>query len=133
MKQNRILVITSLLSICLMTLHLTSDTLRARVGSPEAGGSTLIGVPILVVWLCGTLLLADRRSGYVIMLIGSIIALGMPILHVTPAAGIFQGTLAKGNGDFVFVWTLHALGLTGMFSLIVAAYGLLTWRRRQPD
>src|SRR5437660_9020405 len=53
MKQNVMLTIASLLSILFMTLHLTSDTVHARVGTAEAGGSTLIVVPILVVWLYG--------------------------------------------------------------------------------
>lgn len=124
MKQNVVLIITSLLSILFMTFHLTSDALRARVGSPEAGGSTLIAVPILVIWLYGTLVLAGRRSGYVIMLVGSLIAIGMPVLHVMGAEGVFHVQLAKSNGDFIFVWTLHALGVTGMFSLILSARGL---------
>jgi hypothetical protein len=38
----------------------SSDTVNARVGTAEAGGSTLIAVPILVVWLYGTLVLAVR-------------------------------------------------------------------------
>ena len=79
MKQNLMLPIASLLLILLMTLHLTSDTTHARAGTPEAGGSTLVGVPVLAVWLCGTLLLAERRSGLIIMLVGSLIAIGMPV------------------------------------------------------
>ena len=63
MKPNVMLTVTSLLSILFMTLHLTSDTVHARVGTAEAGGSTLVAVPILVVWLYGTLVLAERRSG----------------------------------------------------------------------
>ena len=131
MKQNVMLTITSLLSILLTTLHLTSDTLRARVGTPEAGGSTLIAVPVLVVWLYGTLVLAERRSGHIIMLVGSLIAMGMPVIHVMAAGGVFHGQLAKSNGDFVFVWALHALGVTGMFSLILSVRGLWGLRRGQ--
>ncbi|HLW51900.1 MAG TPA: hypothetical protein VKW06_03565 [Candidatus Angelobacter sp.] len=132
MKQNLTLTITSLLSILLMTLHLTSDTLHARAGTPEAGGSTLVAVPILVIWLCGTLMLAERRSGYIIMLVGSILALGMPILHVMGGGGIFRGEIGKSSGAFLFVWTLHALGVTGMFSLILAVCGLWKMRRASP-
>jgi hypothetical protein len=65
MKHNMRLTITSLLSILFMTFHLTSDTVHARVGTAEAGGSTLVAVPVLVVWLYGTLVLAERRSGYI--------------------------------------------------------------------
>ena len=127
-KLTLLLTITSLLSILLMTLHFTSDTLRARVGTPEAGGSTLVGVPILVIWLYGTLL-AERRSGLIIMLVGSIIALGMPVIHVVAAGGVFHGELAKSSGPFVFVWTLHALGVTGMFSFILSVRGLWNLQR----
>ena len=133
MKHNLALSITSLLSILFMTFHMTSDTLHAKVGTPEAGGFTLIVVPILVVWLYGTLLLADRRSGYIIMLVGSLLGLLMPVFHVVGAGGVFRGELAKGSGPFLFVWTLHALGVTAMFSLILSVRGLWSLRRRQPQ
>src|SRR6266700_1687502 len=129
MKHNVMLTIASLLSILLMTLHLTSDTVHARVGTAEAGGSTLVAVPILVVWLYGTLVLAERRSGYVIMLIGSLLGLSMPVIHVTGAGGVFRGEISKSSGAFLFVWTLHALGVTAMFSLILSARGLWSLQR----
>ena len=133
MKKNDLtLVITSLLSILLLTLHGTSDTLRARVGTPEAGGSTLIAMPVIVLLLYGTLMLAGKRSGYIIMLIGSLIAIGMPVIHAKAAAGFFHGQMAKGNGDFIFVWTLHALAVTGLFSFILSVQGLWGMRRGQP-
>ncbi len=99
MKPNLMLTIASLLSILFMTLHLTSDTVHARVGTAEAGGSTLIAVPILVVWLYGTLVLAERRSGYIIMLVGSLLASGMPVIHVMGAGGVFRGQIAKCDGS----------------------------------
>jgi len=123
------LTIASLLSILFMTFHLTSDTLRARAGTSEAGGSTLVGVPVLALWLYGTLLLGERRSGYIIMLVGSLLGLGMPVIHVMAAAGIFRGQLAKSNGDFLFVWTLHMLGLISLFSLVLSVRGLWSMRR----
>ena len=132
MKHNAMLTIASLLSILFMTLHLTSDTVHARVGTAEAGGSTLIAVPILVVWLYGTLVLAERRSGYIIMLVGSLLASGMPVIHVMGAGGVFRGQIAKSSPAFLFVWTLHALGVTGIFSLILSARGLWSLRRGQP-
>jgi hypothetical protein len=132
MKHNLMLTITSLLTILLITLHLTSDTIHARVGTPEAGGSTLVAVPVLVIWLYGTLLLAERRSGYIIMLVGSVLAMGMPVIHVMGAAGIFHGQIARSSPAFLFVWTLHMLGVTGMFSLILSVRGLWSLRRGQP-
>ncbi len=116
MKPNLMLIIASLLLILLMTLHFTSDTVHAKAGTPEAGGSTLVAVPILVVWLYGTLLLGERRSGHIIMLVGSLLALGMPIIHVMASGG----AIAKSSPAFLFVWTFHALGVIGLFSLILS-------------
>jgi len=132
MKQNLLLTITSLLTILLLTLHLTSDTIHARVGTPEAGGSTLVAVPVLVLLLYGTLVLGERRSGLIIMLIGSVIGLGIPIIHVMGAGGMFHGQIAKSSPAFLFVWTLHALGVAGMFSLILSVRALWSLRRGQP-
>lgn len=128
-RETLILVIVSLLSILFMTLHLTGDVIRARAGTGEAGGSTLIVVPILVVWLYGTLMLAERRSGHIIMLVGSLLAMLMPVVHAMGAGGFFTGQMARVAPAFLFVWGLHALGVTGMFSLILAVRGLWSMRR----
>ncbi|HXZ81734.1 MAG TPA: hypothetical protein VEG30_17535 [Terriglobales bacterium] len=131
MKRKLMLTSTSLLSILLMTFHLTQDTLHAsyaRAGTAEARGTALIvGVPILVGWLWGTLLLAERRSGHIIMLVGSAIALAMPVIHVILGWGrgsIVRSDFARTGWAFFFVWTLFALGMTGLFSLILAVRGL---------
>lgn len=130
MKRDLTLSVTSLLSILFMTFHMTQDTLHARAGSPEAGGSTIIAVPILVVWLYGTLVLAERRSGYIITLVGSILAMGMPVVHVMGPRGIFTGEFAKYSGAFLFFWTFFVLGVTGMLCFILSVQGL--WRLRRP-
>jgi len=45
----------------------------------EPGGlSNLVAVPIFVVWLYGMLVLAERRSGYVIILLGSLLGRASP-------------------------------------------------------
>jgi len=131
MKPNLMLPIASLLLILLMTLHLTSDTVHARAGTPEAGGSTLVAVPILTLWLCGTLLLAERRSGHIIMLVGSLIGILMPVLHAMSPEGFFHGAIARSSPAFLFVWTLHALGVIGLFTFILAVRGLWSLRRGQ--
>jgi len=119
------LTITSLLSILLMTLHVTDDIVR---GISQAGAENVFGVVIFVVWLFGTLELAERRSGYVIMLLGGLIAAAMPVLHMK---GARYGAIATSSGGFFFVWTLFAVGVTGAFSVILAARELwsLPWRR----
>ena len=124
MKHNNLLTITSLISILLMTFHLTDDIVH---GMEKGGLINLIGVLILVVWLCGTLLLAERRLGYVIMFLGSLLAAGMPVIHMR-GAGV-GGEFAKSSGAFFFIWTLLALGVLGVFSAILSARGL--WRRQR--
>jgi hypothetical protein len=127
MKHNVLLTITSLLSILMLTFHLTDDILRGMAGG---GVSNMVGVLILVVWLYGTLVLAERRSGYVIILLGSLLASGIPVIHMT-GAGV-GGEIAKSSGGFFFIWTLIALGVTAIFSLILSVRGLWSLQRGQP-
>ena len=128
MKRCVMLTITSLLSILLFTFHLTDDIVR---GFEKGGVSNLTAVPIFVVWLYGTLVLAERRSGYIIILLGSLLAFGVPVLHMKgKGVGVASG-IAQSSGGFRFVWMLIALGVTGLFSAILSARGLwsLPWRR----
>ena len=127
MKQSAMLTITSLLSILFMTFHLTDDILR---GMASGGVSNLTGVLILVVWLYGTLVLAERRSGYVIILLGSILGSAVPVIHMM-GAGV-GGEIAKSSGAYFFVWTLLALGVTATFSVILSVRGLWSLQRGQP-
>lgn len=126
MKEPQLLVIASLLSIVLLTLHFTSDVLRARPENLESGGSTLITVPLLALFLYGTLMLPHRRFGHVLMLILALIAVLMLVPHAIGPTGLFTGHMARGNGgDFIFVWGLHLLGVNGLFSLVLAVRALL--------
>jgi hypothetical protein len=119
------LKITSLLSILFLSFHFTDDIVR---GFEPGKVSTVFGVLILVVWLCGTLLLAEKRSGYVIVLLGSILGSGIPVLHMT-GAGLVGGRIANSGGVFFRVWTLLALGVTATLSVILSARGLWSLRR----
>jgi hypothetical protein len=98
MKQNLLLTITSLLSILFMTFHLTDDIVR---GFEKGGVSNLTAVPIFVVWLYGALVLAGRPSGYIIILLGSLLGLVVPVLHMT-GKGV-GGEIAKSSGAFFFI------------------------------
>ena len=120
MKPNVILTIASLLSILLLTFHLAGDIVR---GMETGGLSNLIAVPILVVWLYGTLVLAERRLGYVIILLGSLLGLGVPFIHMK-GAGLGAQVAKTPSGGFFFVWTLIALGVTALFSVILSVRGL---------
>jgi len=119
MKQNVMLTIASLLSVLFMTLHTTDDIVR---GMEPGTLFDLIVLPILVVQLYGTLVLAGKRSGYVILLLVSLLELLVPVIHMK-GAGV-GGAIAQSNGAFFFIWTLLALGLTALFSAVLSARGL---------
>lgn len=125
MKENVILTIMSLLSILFATFHMADDIDR---GMSPGGLLNLIVVVICVVWLYGTLVLAGRRSGYVIILIASLLMMVIPVVHMR---GVGVGFGTKRSGGFFFVWTLLALGVTALFSVILSARGLWSLRRGQ--
>ena len=125
MQQNAVLVAASLLSILLLTLHITDDIVRG-ISKAEPSDIALI---VLVVFLYGTLLLAGRRSGYVIMLLVGLFAAAMPVLHMR---GVRYGEIARSAGGFFFVWTLWALGGLGGLTVILSARGLWSLRAGQP-
>jgi hypothetical protein len=81
-------------------------------------------VPVCVIWLYGTLVLAGRRSGYVIMLLASLFSLVIPVLHMM-GKGVMHGSrVANSSGAFFFIWTLIAVGVTALFSAVLSARGL---------
>jgi hypothetical protein len=123
MKRTVTLTITSLLTMLLASFHVTDDIAR---GLDPARPSSLVMVPILVVWLYATLVLTERRSGYVILLLGSLLGAFVPVLHFQ---GKRIGEIAASSGGFFFIWTLFALGATAVFSFILAAQGLWSLRR----
>jgi hypothetical protein len=122
MKPNALLTITSLLSILLMSLHITDDIVR---GISPAAPDNVGAVVIFVVWLIGTLALPERRLGYVITFLGGLFAAAMPVLHMT---GARYGAIAKSSGGFFFVWTLIVVGATGTFAMILSARALWVLR-----
>jgi hypothetical protein len=124
MKPNA-LTIASLLTIILLPFHIGGDI---ALGFDRGGaGLVYIVVPILLLLSCGALLLAERRSGHVIMFLGGLAALGMPILHRNNG---FTATVARSPGGLFFMWTLVALGVTGGLAMILSARGLWTLRSR---
>ena len=129
MKNSSLLSISFLLLILLLTFHLADDIRR---GYEPGGLSNLVGgVLITVVWLYGTLVLAERRSGYIITLLGGLFSLVVPLAHMRGKGVGVASSIANSSGHFFFVWTLIAIGVTGLFSAILSARGLwsLPWRR----
>lgn len=126
MKRSLVLTATSLISIILLSLHFTDDMVYGTDRSPAAA-VTIIAV--LVIWLYGTLVLAERRSGHTIMLLGSVAGMVVFTVHANRVGGLAAGALAQASGAFFFVWTLLALAVTSVFSAILSAYGLWKLRR----
>ena len=126
MKQSAVLTVTSLLSILLLTLHVTDDIVRG-ISKAEPSNTALL---VLAVFLYGTLVLPERRSGHVIILLIGLIAAAMPVMHMR---GTHYGEIAKSPGGFFFVWVLWVLGGLGGFTLILSARGLWGLRRRRPQ
>lgn len=127
MNRNVMLTITSLLSILLLTFHLSDDVVR---GFEPGGPRNITGVIIIVILLYATLVLAGRRSGYIIILVGSILAAGVPVIHMM-GAGMVGSRVVNSGRVFFWVWTLITLQVTAIFSVILSARGLwsLPWKR----
>jgi len=129
MKNSSMLTITSLLLVLFLTFHMADDIRR---GFEPGGLKNLVGtVLITVVWLYATLVLAERRSGYIIMLLLSLFSLVVPYVHMKGKGVGVTSRLVNASGHFFFVWTLIAIGVLGLFSAILSARGLwsLPWRR----
>lgn len=130
MKPSVTLTILSLLSILLMTVHLTDDIL-CRSSSP--GMSNLFAVSVFAVWLYGTLVCSDRRTGQVIILLGSLFGLVALVVHMKGAGGLVGSDIDSCSSAFRFVWTLLALGVTATVSAAISARALWSqsWHRRR--
>jgi hypothetical protein len=126
-RHNVVLTITSLLSLLFFSFHLSDDIVR---GFEPGGFRHISGILTMTVWLYGTLVLAGRRSGYIIILLGSLLGSLMPLAHMR-GVGLVGGRIANSGGKFFFVWTLLAIGVTALFSVILSVRGLwsLPWRR----
>lgn len=129
MKHRVTLTTTSLLSILLFSLHWADEIAR---GLERGTMSSFGGLLILAVWLCGALVLGGR-FGLVILLLGSILASGVPVLHMQ-GIGLVGGRIpVNSSGALFWVWTNIALGASGMVSFVLSAVALWnSLRRRDP-
>jgi len=119
MKHGLMLTIASLLSLLFLIFHLAGDIVYGY----EPGGlsNLLMTVPISVVWLYGALLLSERRSGQIIMLLGGLVSMLVPYAHMKGKGVGIASRLAGTSGHLFFVWSLLAIGVLGLFSVILAA------------
>lgn len=122
MHQNNLLSATSLLSVLLLALHISQDIV---FGLDRAGLNHLVGVAILLAVVCGAVLLRERTSGKVIMLLGGVMAAAMLPLHMRHG---LRPEFLERSGALLFIWTLYLLGVTGAFTVILAIKALLPRR-----
>ena len=122
MTDQRTLTITSLLLILLFSFHWADEISRGM--EPGTIDRTWGGLLILFIWLYGALAIPERRLGLVIILLGSLLASGVPVLHMM-GRGLVGGRIAvDSSGAFFWVWTNVALGANGTISLALSVRAL---------
>jgi hypothetical protein len=127
MTHQRTLTFTSLLSILLFSLHWADEI--ARGIEPGTIDRTWGGLLILFIWLYGVLAIPERRLGLVIIMLGALLASGVPVLHMQ-GRGLVGGRIPVDSGGALFwVWTNIALGASGTISLALSVHALWSLRR----
>jgi hypothetical protein len=122
MTGQRTLTMTSLFSILLFSLHWADEI--ARGIEPGTIDRTWGGLLILFIWLYGTLAIAERRLGLVILLLGALLASGVCVLHMQ-GRGLVGGRIpVDSSGALFWVWTNIALGASGTISLALSLRAL---------
>jgi hypothetical protein len=126
MPNDRTLLVTNVLAIVLVILHTSDDIVR---GFEPGGLKHIQTILTMGLWLYGTLALSDRRSGYVLMLLGSMLGVLVSIAHML-GKGLVGGRIANTDGMLLWVFTPLILGVIASASVVLAAQGL--WSVRRP-
>jgi hypothetical protein len=124
MKPYSLLVVTSLLTLLLLTFHITDDVVR---GIAPGGLSNITVILVSAFWLYAALILGERLAGRIVMLLGGVAGTGASVIHMT-RSGMVGGRIAHTDGMRFWVWTLLAAGAFGVFSGALAVREL--WLRR---
>lgn len=126
MKHATTLTVMSLIGVISFAMHWADEITR---GMETAKIANLPGVVILVVWLFGILVVRERLLGYIIMLLGGILGVGVLVLHMT-GGGLSGGRIANTTGIFFWVMTALTLGTTSAIATILCVEALWNrWRR----
>ena len=131
MKESSALTIMSLFSLLLLTFHLTGDIVYGW--EPGGRGNLIVMVLVSGVWLGGVLFFRERWLGYIMTLLGGLISLLVPYIHMGGRGVGVASRLSGHVGHFFFVWSLLALGVIGFFSVILSARGMWGLARRRSD
>lgn len=121
MKNNLTLTIMSLLTILLSLTHIADDV---SVGISPPGLANMFAIGVFIVLLYGTLTLAGRRSGYIITLVGGLLGTVLAVIHMRNSAGMLGPHVTAAGHAFRFVWTLLAVGTTGIYTFILSVHAL---------
>ena len=127
MSNSRTLLATNVLAIVLVILHTADDIVR---GFEPGGVKHIQTILIMGLWLYGPLALGGRRSGYVLMLLGSLLGVLVSIAHML-GAGLVGGRIANTDGMLLWVFTPLILGVIASASVVLAAQELWSLRRRR--
>ena len=125
MAPNRTLLVTSVLSIALVILHVSEDIVR---GFEPGGLKHIQTILTMGLWLYGAVALNGRRSGYIVMLLGSLLGSLVSVAHMR-GAGLVGGRIANTDGMLLWVFSLLVLGVTATVSAVLSAQGLWGLRR----
>ena len=123
MNKTQLLTAGSLLSRVLLTIHIVDDIVR---GWDSAGMLNMIGISVMAVLLYGATVLRERLAGLLMMLFVGFSATAMPVIHLRSAR---INEIAQASGGYFFIWTLWALGVIGIFVMILAIHSI--WERRR--
>ena len=115
MKPKDLLTVSSLLSMLLLSMHIPDDFVH---GFDKGVVNSPYWILIFVVWLCGVLLWRERLIGRIIMLLGGIMSIGMPWIHLKGRG--YGEEFLKADGALRFLWTLVGLGTLGSFVIILS-------------
>jgi hypothetical protein len=120
MRKHDLLALMSLISLVLLSVHVADDYVQ---GFDTHVVDNPYGILIFVLLASGIVLFRERVAGRVILLLGGLIAVAMPIMHLN---GRIPAEFARADGALRFVWTLYALGTTGALTVILAARELFS-------
>ena len=112
MTPSTLLSVMSLLSVVVMSLHITDDIVR---GISPAAPDNVGAVAIFVVWLFGTLILSERRWGYAIQFLGGLFAAGTALAASLIASLPLLTPMTQSRAIGL---AFPILGLIGLVSLV---------------
>ena len=79
MKRNDLLAQMSLIPLVLVSIHIPDDYVH---GLDNHVVDNPYGILVLVVWAAGLFLLRERLIGRIVLLLGGLVAVAMPLIHL---------------------------------------------------